>query len=145
VIHRIHKFVALPYAQQALLVWSLAVVALVRVKLLWGGQSWRLPPFRRLSRHRTSRYSPGQIAWAVTVASSYVPNASCLVQALAAEFILSRTGHASRLHIGVAPDKPRTGRSLDAHAWLECDGQVLLGGAGADRYRSLFTRDGASE
>jgi hypothetical protein len=142
VIRRIQNFLALPDASQALLVWSFAVVAAVRV-LLWGSQSWLQPPFRRLARPRTSRHSPSQIAWAITVASSYVPNATCLVQALAAEFILSRSGHPSRLHIGVARGEP--GRTLDGHAWIESSGQVVLGGAAAYRYRSLFTRDGAPE
>jgi hypothetical protein len=128
-----------------LFLWSFAVVVTIRLKLLRGSQFCLQAPFRQPSRSGTSSHSPGEIAWAVRVASSYVPKATCLVQALAAEWILARCGYASRLHIGVARAEPSGGRGLDAHAWLECGGRVLLGGAGADRYQDLFTRDGSLE
>jgi hypothetical protein len=126
-----------------LLLQSFAAVVTVRMKLLWDSQSWLQPPFRRLSPARTSSHTPSEIAWAVAAVSSYVPNATCLVQALAAESLLARAGYPSRLHLGVARAEPPGRRTLDAHAWLECGGHVLLGDAVAHRYQTLFTRDGA--
>jgi len=55
----------------------------------------------------------------------WVPKATCLTRALAAQALLARHGIGSRLHIGVARDKRGV---LAAHAWLERDGVVILGG-----------------
>jgi hypothetical protein len=68
------------------------------------------------------------IAWAVTVASRYVPAATCLTQALAAQGLLAGRGHSARLCIGVA--RSAAGR-FQAHAWVECAGRVVIGGAEA--------------
>lgn len=144
---RIHRFVALPHARQWLLLRSFAVVAAIRLRLfLFPFRSWKTGfPARRKLRSVRQEHSAPEIAWAVTAASSYVPKATCLVRALAAQFILARAGRPSRLHIGVAPGQPDSGFSLDAHAWLECGGQVLLGGPDTDRYRRLLTLDGSLE
>lgn len=128
-----------------LLLQSFAAVATVRLKFLLGSQSWLQPPLKRQSPTGASPHTPGEIAWAVTLISSYVPKATCLVQALAAESLLARAGYPSKLHLGVARAEPRSRRTLDAHAWLECGGQVLLGDSVAHRYQNLFTRDGAVE
>ena len=133
-IHRLRQFAALPPLRRRLLLRSLAAVAAVRVGVtLLPFRSWRSGFAVR--RSAPARRSARDIAWAVEVASPYVPRATCLVQALAAQFLLSREGHASRLRIGVAPSPTR----LDAHAWLESDGEILLGGAAAPRYRALLT------
>lgn len=51
---------------------------------------------------------------------------TCLVQALAADAMLRRRGHHSRLHLGVLGQRP-VGRRLEAHAWVECDGAIVTG------------------
>jgi len=54
--------------------------------------------------------------WAVASASRYVPRATCLVRALAAEALLIGQGYPVRLCIGVT----REGENgLGAHAWVE--------------------------
>src|SRR6266540_2459767 len=50
---------------------------------------------------------------------------TCLTQALVAHVMLSRRGHPSNLRIGVKRDVHGT---FTAHAWLERDGHVLIGG-----------------
>lgn len=74
------------------------------------------------------------IAWAVRASSRWIPDASCLVQALAARLLLSRHGHRSTLRIGVARGE---GERLEAHAWVEVDGVAVIGGEGSDRYTVL--------
>lgn len=60
----------------------------------------------------------------VSIASRYVPGTSgCLPRALTAQMLLARRGYDSTVRIGVR--KP--GDELDAHAWLEIDGRVLIG------------------
>jgi len=78
----------------------------------------------------TSRRSPPlsreRLAWAVrVVAGRILVDGSCLAQALAARLLLRRYGYPASLHIGVA--KPEGGR-LKAHAWVESEGQVVIGG-----------------
>jgi hypothetical protein len=108
------------------------VLAGVRV-LLW------LVPFGRLLRilEWTARRSAGvvlaplpenweqRMAGAVVAAARYVPRSTCLTQALAAQWLLARSGCPTLLRIGVAtgPDKV-----FKAHAWLEREGRVVLGG-----------------
>jgi len=53
----------------------------------------------------------------------------CLPQALAARFLLKRRGFDAVLCIGV---KKRDDGSLQAHAWVEYEGQVVVGGIGPE-------------
>ena len=66
-----------------------------------------------------------RVAWAVDRASRYVPGATCLPQALAAEWLLRRRGQRAQLRIGVT--KGLDGHLL-AHAWLESDGGIVVVG-----------------
>ena len=68
--------------------------------------------------------TPGQVTWAVRLASRYLPRTTCLPEALTIQILLSWHGHMSRLHIGVA-----LAQKFEAHAWVECDGSVVIGGA----------------
>lgn len=77
---------------------------------------------------------PRRMAWAVVVAARFVPGASCLTQALATDWLLKRAGYHGILHIGVALDEH--GKLL-AHAWLEYDGMILVGGRGHQQYTEL--------
>ena len=81
-----------------------------------------------------------QVVWAVTVASQYVPAATCLTQALAAQVLLSRLGHPASLRIGVSRDEAG---EFQAHAWVECQGRVVIGGVQAlSRFTPLPPLDG---
>ena len=59
-----------------------------------------------------------------------VPGATCLVQALAAEWLIRRTGASAVVRFGVAREEQRIG----AHAWVESGGRVVLGAEGADHF-----------
>lgn len=98
--------------------------------------------FRRLRRtlallartRTTAPLPPARVAWAVAAAGRRMPGGSgCLVQALAAQALLARHGHAAELRIGVA----RAGEGINAHAWLERDGQPLFGHPGPQRHTVL--------
>jgi transglutaminase superfamily protein len=72
---------------------------------------------------------------AVTVAARNVPwSASCLPRALAAKALLARRGCGSAFHLGAGQD-PDGGLAL--HAWLVAGGEVVVGGAGATRVKSV--------
>lgn len=63
---------------------------------------------------------------------------TCLVQALACEALLDRSGVETDLRIGVA----KADGDLEAHAWLVHRGEVLVGGTheDPDRFRKLADR-----
>lgn len=74
-----------------------------------------------------SRASLPRIGWAVNAVGRQFPAArTCLMEALAADVMLRRRGYRSELHFGV---RKRTDSSqpLDAHAWVECDGEIVVG------------------
>ena len=144
-MERLHKFRCLPSRYKHLLVKSIVLLGLVRVGL------WLLPfqALRHLLAHMTRAHaaSPGgdqasmqQVVWAVTVASQYVPAATCLTQALATQVLLSRRGHPASLRIGVA--RSEAGK-FQAHAWVECQGKIVIGGAQAlSRFTTFPPLDG---
>ncbi|PYR91962.1 MAG: lasso peptide biosynthesis B2 protein [Acidobacteria bacterium] len=71
---------------------------------------------------------------AIRMASRYVPYATCLTQALALRWLLARHGRVAILNLGVR--NPPGGR-LQAHAWLEAGGRVILGDPGSVEYERL--------
>ena len=142
---RLYKFLRLPSTDRRLLVNSVLLLGMVRLRL------WLLP-FQTL-RHllirmtrataelqATDQASIDQVVWGVTVGSRYVPAATCLTQALATQMLLSHCGHPARLRIGVA--RSETGE-FHAHAWVECQGRIVIGGTDAPlRYTPLAPLEG---
>jgi hypothetical protein len=81
------------------------------------------------------------IVWAVAAMARRVPGCTCLVSALALQRLLSRHGHVSELHVGVA----RQGERFSAHAWLVGDGRILIGETEGETYAPLLAwRAGAN-
>jgi hypothetical protein len=68
--------------------------------------------------------SRDRIVWAVRAAGARLPRTTCLIEALAADTMLRRGGYPSTLRIGV---RRGASLSLDAHAWVECDGRPVIG------------------
>lgn len=82
-----------------------------------------------------------RLAWLVAVAGEHNPlGTTCLKEALVLSWLMSRRGMAATLRIGVA----RRHGSLNAHAWLEHDGRIILGGADAAAYGPLAPLTGES-
>ncbi|MDT5271713.1 MAG: hypothetical protein QOH49_3899 [Acidobacteriota bacterium] len=76
----------------------------------------------------------GRTVWAVEAAGRRVPGATCLVQSFALLLLLRRLGQSASLQIGVSLDESSR---LSAHAWVESQGRVLIGGAGQERFTPL--------
>ena len=76
-----------------------------------------------------------RLAWLVEVAGRYSPiDATCLKQALVLCWLLGKQGLDATLQIGVARDR----ESLIAHAWVEWNGQVLIGQGGVEKFQILL-------
>lgn len=129
-MQRVYKFLRLPSTDRRLLVKTMLLLWAVRLGLwLLPFQSlWRL--LARMTRgtaklHEVNPASVNQVVWGVRASSRYVPAATCLAQALAAKLLLNRRGYPARLCFGVA----RSGAGqFQAHAWVECQGRVVIGG-----------------
>jgi hypothetical protein len=135
---RLAKFFHLPPGERALLLSGWTEVAVMRMA------TWTLP-YRRVraivarrgaaSAPQAQRPARERIAWAVTVASAYVPGGrNCLVRALATETMLRGFGYDGELRIGVA--RAADGQ-LRAHAWLESAGRPIMGDFELDKYVTL--------
>ena len=131
-------FAALSSQDRSLLLRALFWVAAVRTGLF-------LLPFRtvrrltaRVSRRAAPIHSVGRCTWAVRASSRYVPAATCLTQALAAQVLLAESGYDSRIEIGVTKDEHRRFR---AHAWVVCGEEIVIGGAEAHHYVPLAAWD----
>jgi Transglutaminase-like superfamily len=78
------------------------------------------------------------VAWGIRNAARVVPEATCFVQALAAQFLLARSGTPSQIRIGVAAGP---GGEFVAHAWLLTDGRVVVGGSASELRRYTVLTD----
>jgi len=136
------RFLELPRPRQVLLAESVCLLAFIRTAL-------RVLPFRFLWTavqvggrrfEGTPVIDAGgatDVLWAVDAAARRLPwIGTCLCQALAAQLLLARRGVSAEVHIGVAREP---GGGLTAHAWLESDRRLLLGGpvSRLGRYSSL--------
>ncbi|MFT4590661.1 MAG: hypothetical protein ACI8QF_004793 [Limisphaerales bacterium] len=84
-----------------------------------------------------------RVAWAVEAVSRRLPMTdNCLVRAVATLSMLRRRGLPAELRLGVARE---AGREFEAHAWVECEGEILIGGEEADRFTRLQRSDRAAE
>jgi hypothetical protein len=137
-VRALRRLLGLTGAERRLALSALGLLAAVRCGL------WLLP-FRTLYRlaEAAGRARPPagrlpvpreRVLWAVAATARFVPRPTCLVRALAARTLLARHGHPSELRLGVARGH---GRAFEAHAWLEEDGRVLVGGPVDPRYVPL--------
>jgi hypothetical protein len=133
-MRRLRRFTQLSVAERRVIIRALLAVGVARAAL------WLLPvkAARRVvakAATGTAGDSVGQLVWAVRVVSRHLPGATCLTQALAAQALLTHSGFPSRVEIGVAKDAQHR---FHAHAWVVCQGQVVLGERKVERYNSLI-------
>lgn len=79
-----------------------------------------------------------RLVWAVRVSSKFVPAATCLTRAIAVRTLLGRRGYDAQIHIGVAKSEDR---GFHAHAWVELDGSILIGGPQSSGYTPVLSFD----
>lgn len=70
-----------------------------------------------------------RLVWAVEVMGNRLfPANPCLTQAVLVQAVFRRAGRPAELRIGVKRDEPSR---LEAHAWVECEGAIVIGAAEA--------------
>lgn len=131
-MERLHKFIDLSWTDRFYLIRVAALVGLIRFGLA-------ILPFKTLRRLLDGSSDRGssnaldvtgefvdRVVWAVrAVARNSLGDKPCLVQALATKWLLARAGSESTLRIGV---RKGADEELLAHAWLEHDGEIVIGG-----------------
>lgn len=126
----LRRILRLKLSDHAMLLKALLCVTAIRLGL------WALP-FRTLCvfqerinlKARTPPAPPNKqvvsrVTWAIASVSRYVPQATCLTQAIATHTLLRRLSQPASIRIGVA--KGERG-NLEAHAWVESDGRIIIG------------------
>jgi hypothetical protein len=132
-MRRLEQWRSLAPAERRLLPWLAALLPLVGAALRLLGYHRTRALLERLSRppQRPSPADPGatttadtaqRLARLVGIAAHHGPyRATCLRQSLALWWLLRRRGIAAELRIGVRKEQGE----LQAHAWVEHDGQAL--------------------
>lgn len=84
---------------------------------------------------------PERVAYCVDLAARLpVPDSTCLRRALVLYALLTHRGFDARVLIGAAR---ATDDKLEAHAWLECEGKILLGEPAPGHYSTLCELPGS--
>ena len=138
----LRKFLRLSAAERQLLIKTALLLEVIKLGM------WLLP--FRILRCLLARMAAGtaparlrhadhpsvdRITWAVETASRRTPGLkTCLAQALAAQVLLTRRGYPALLRIGVAKGERQ---QLQAHAWVESEGKIVIGGSELERYTPL--------
>lgn len=144
---RLRKFLRLSALERRLL----AKAALLLVTIRVGLSALPFPTVRRLLaaaartpvglRKADPSYT-GNVVWAVEAAGRRLPAArTCLTQALTTQLLLARREQPALVRIGVTRGE---GGKFEAHAWVECGDEVVIGGHELERYTSLVALEGES-
>jgi hypothetical protein len=65
------------------------------------------------------------LAWAVKRMAPFVPEATCLTQALTLRYLAAREGERCTIRIGV---RQPPGEAFEAHAWVVAEQTIMIGG-----------------
>jgi hypothetical protein len=141
-VGRIHSFARRSTNEKRTLVEVTLLLGAIRIGLI-------VLPFKtlrrtldRLAGNSKSRTTidpdyQSRVVWATNSASRYVlPDKPCLTQALTVQLLLRRKGIPTQLRIGVMKDEEK---NLQAHAWVESEGDVVIGGPRSElkKYKPL--------
>ena len=121
----VYSFFKLSSARKSLLIKSLIMIIFIRVSLsLFSFSNVKniSKKFSKPNKNQKNKIIIEEIVWSLRVASIYVPKATCLIQAITAQILLSRYNYLSKLKIGVIK-----GQEFEAHAWVEINDRIVLG------------------
>ncbi len=131
-MRRVRSFLALDRDRRRLLLEAALCLGFAGAAVRWVPFRWfagslgraRAGPSRDEPLERLP--TPERIAWAIGLASSHLPwTSTCLMRAMAGQWMLRRRGVRATVHLGLARDE--TSGELLAHAWLRSGGRVLIG------------------
>lgn len=126
---KIFKYIQLPVHERLIIVKSAILLVLVRLCLFFFPFKTVIVLIKWLKSRNVQKIyvheiDSDRIAWAVEVASRYIPFTKCFPKALVTQMLFSRYGYQADLHIGVKKDGPE---KIKAHAWVESQGKIVIG------------------
>jgi hypothetical protein len=138
------KYLHLPLRNKRLLIESLLILTVIRISL-------RLLPYKIISKlitrldrmiytnQHTADTLPDDICWAIIRTGQKIYGKdTCLPLALAGQLQLVLHGFPACTRIGV---KINSGGGLIAHAWVELNGNVMIGGSELDIHQYTLLSD----
>lgn len=131
----LNRFLHLPRREQALLFQAALAILLVRLTLVLFSMRTIGRLISCIDSSRTTNLRIRPIILAVGSVARFMPGTTCLVQALAAQFLLMRHGHKPSLTIGVTKDKVG---GFAAHAWVTCENEIVIGAQVTENYLSIL-------
>ena len=137
-MYRLRKISTLSYCDRLILIEAIVFVIPVELGLRWIGFDKLV---KRIGRTRRSLGRRGPVvdgeraARLVEAASRYYPfEPTCLKKSLVLFWIFRRRGLPAELCIGV---RKEVGGVLEAHAWIQCGGHLLLDGDIAHQFAPM--------
>lgn len=123
---RWNRFQALPAYRKRLIVQTALLILISWASLRLFSLQRILHRLQVLAQQppRRTPYTMADIQHAVAAVGRALPLATCLINGLSAQYLLSRNGYDPKLHIGVKKEEKTL---LTAHAWVTIDGQVVVG------------------
>ncbi len=132
------KSLAYNWADRTLLLEALFWLGVARLLILTVPFKWIAPYLGRQTgesewvRYPSTAGIARRIGWAVRAVAAHTPwESACLAQAITAKRMLRRRHLPSTLYLGVAKSKDAP---MQAHAWLCCNGSILTGESGHQRF-----------
>ena len=132
--HIIGRFLALEASKKALVIEAALALAAATAAI-------QFLPFRRAfqlgARPLGTSQSPNirEMVWAIEAAAAHLPwKTMCFQKGLALQVLLRRRGIEAKLHYGVGYDPER---ALRAHVWVSAEGNIVIGGEEAPKFRLL--------
>src|SRR5262249_9497976 len=136
-MRRLKRFVRLQSSEKLLVLHTAFVMGTAWIALQATSARSASRLVQRAAGVATHDVSVEQVARAGRIVSRCLPSVTCLTQALAAHAMLSSAGHESLIQIGVTKDSVR----FEAHAWVVCKGEIVVGGTQINRYSNFITFD----
>ncbi len=138
-VRDLSRKIRLAYSHGPLLAISFILVVIVRITLSFRGHAPILAEIRRIQNRgllSSQKHTVASIVWAVRHTSRLVPKATCLTQSLVVRLLLARSGHDSKIRIGVSNSDDG---KFEAHAWVIYDGLIVIGGSddSVSRYKPM--------
>jgi transglutaminase superfamily protein len=129
------RFIHLPRRRQSLLLRALFATLIVRLALRWLSLQTIQRVAKGAGRRVPESFTSHEIIWASQAAARLIPGSKCLVRALALKALLECYGYMPRVTIGVRKEQSTR---FSAHAWVTCDGEVLIGDSEGANYTALL-------
>lgn len=131
------RFSNLKFSEKVFLAHCIIVLFFIRIALSLKCASFIMRTISAIQvTEEGDQKTARMIAWGVVACSRFVPGATCLIQALAGQYLMARHNCRSIVRIGIERDNRE---NMKAHAWLLSGGFVVLGGQASDmpRYATM--------